>query len=222
MVRLPLVYLVLITKSHQFYNVVAELQGADPTLKNEIIFVTAHIDSTGKESADFDPLEDLAPGADDDGSGIAAVLTALGVFVKLAEQKPPRRTVRFALFNAEEQGLVGSQKYVHSQLSQAEKIVAVFQMDMIGFYPPNLNPPRVFEIHAGFSSNKDVEGRSRLLAERIKRITTHVSPSLALPQIYPVGVEVDPAERRSDHASFQERGYAACVVSEDFFIGSAA
>ncbi len=68
----------------------------------------------------------------------------------------------------------------------------------------------------------DVEKESRVLAERIRRLAAHVSPDLLAPQIYDSkGPEEngDPAERRSDHYSFQVVGYPACLASEDLFPG---
>jgi bacterial leucyl aminopeptidase len=56
------------------------------------------------------------------------------------------------------------------------------------------------------------------LAELIALVAPRVSLSLPPPQIFGAGEE-DPAEQRSDHASFQEHGYPACLISEDFFIG---
>jgi hypothetical protein len=68
----------------------------------------------------------------------------------------------------------------------------------------------------------DVKKRSRVLAERIGGFATHVSPDLPTPQVYDSkGPEEngDPAERRSDHYSFQVVGYPACLASEELFPG---
>jgi hypothetical protein len=86
-------------------------------------------------------------------------------------------------------------------------------MDMIGY---NVKPPRSFEVHVGYEPSADVRDRSLVLAQRIQKLIKQVSPELEFPQIY---TDSDPAAGRSDHASFHQRGYAACVVSEDFFIG---
>ncbi|HEX2079646.1 MAG TPA: M20/M25/M40 family metallo-hydrolase, partial [Longimicrobium sp.] len=163
---------------------------------------------------------DPAPGADDDASGMAGVLAIAESLAAAAAGGPPRRTLRFVLFNAEEHGLVGSKAYVRDQAAVGAPIVAAFQMDMIGF---NAKDPRAFEVHAGYWPLPEVQERSRVLAERVARLTPQVSSTLPPPQLYlsrgPSGADRDPAERRSDHASFQERGYAACAVSEDFFAG---
>ena len=88
-------------------------------------------------------------------------------------------------------------------------------MDMIGF---NQADPRTWEIHVGFAASAETEARSMPLADLIKRVVPLVSPSLPEPQIFGPGEE-DPADERSDHASFQAHGYPACITSEDFFVG---
>ncbi|MDJ0568868.1 MAG: M20/M25/M40 family metallo-hydrolase [Pleurocapsa sp. MO_192.B19] len=192
-------------------NVEAELRGSE---SEEIVLVTAHLDSTAASSDHpYNPEQDPAPGADDDASGVAAVLAIANVIQQLAAIKPPKRTIRFVLFNAEEHGLAGSKAYARTQAALAAPIIGVYQMDMIGY---NVAPPRSFEVHVGYIPSANVQSRSLVLAERMKRLRTTVSSNLEIPQIY---IQPDPAAGRSDHASFHERGYAACVTSEDFFIG---
>jgi bacterial leucyl aminopeptidase len=53
----------------------------------------------------------------------------------------------------------------------------------------------------------------------VAQLVSQVSPALRAAQIYPASGEGDPAERRSDHYSFQLQGYAACLASEDLFAG---
>jgi bacterial leucyl aminopeptidase len=194
-------------------NVAAELKGSE---SSEIVLVTAHLDSTAASSHtpnDYNPDRDPAPGADDDASGVAAVLVIANVITELAAIKPPKRTIRFVLFNAEEHGLVGSQAYAKAQAAIAAPIVGVYQMDMVGY---NVKPPRSFEVHVGYPASANVQKRSLVLAKRLKRLVSVLSPNLVSPQIYTTS---DPAAGRSDHASFHQRGYAACVTSEDFFAG---
>jgi bacterial leucyl aminopeptidase len=194
-------------------NVAAELKGSESA---EIVLVTAHLDSTSASShdrGDYHPDRDPAPGADDDASGIAAVLAIADVIKQLAIVKSPKRNIRFVLFNAEEHGLVGSQAYAKNQAAIAAPIVGVYQMDMVGY---NVNPPRSFEVHVGYGASINVQTRSLVLANRLQQLVSVLSPNLQSPQIY---TQPDPAEGRSDHASFHHRGYAACVTSEDFFAG---
>jgi hypothetical protein len=194
------------------HNVEAELRGESA----ELVLVTAHLDATAGSDPDFRPLTSPAPGADDDASGVAAVLAIAERLVALARTSRPARTVRFVLFNAEEQGLVGSGAYARRSKARGEAIAAVWQMDMVGF---NARPPQNWEVHAGFEQSPSVEARSRRLAEVLATVAAEVVPELPPPQIHhsasPGG---DPAAGRSDHASFQAYGYAACAVSEDFFL----
>lgn len=195
-------------------NVEAELPGSG---LDGVVLVTAHMDSTGARQAGYRPALDPAPGADDDASGVAGVLAAADAIGALdATLRVPRRTVRFVLFNAEEHGLVGSMAYARDQAVLGTPIVAVLQMDMIGY---DVLPERTFELHAGFTPSPAVEARSLTLAQMIAELVPQVSPALPAPQIYPAGGESDPAERRSDHYSFQLQGYPACLASEDLFAG---
>jgi leucyl aminopeptidase len=198
--------------SHQsltLHNVVAELAGQSP----ELVLVSAHLDSIAMPG---NPMNDPAPGADDDMSGVAGVLAIAECITALsAASGPPTRTVQFVLFNDEENGLVGSRAYARQLRAAGAQIAGVFQMDMIGF---NQADPRTWEIHVGFSTSPETEESSMPLADLIKRVVPHVSPSLPEPQIFGPGEE-DPADERSDHASFQAHGYPACITSEDFFVG---
>lgn len=200
-------------EGRQLENVEAEFPG---TLDG-LVLVTAHMDSTGARQPGYRPHLDPAPGADDDASGIAGVLTAADAIGELdATVGAPRRTVRFVLFNAEEHGLVGSIAYARDEATLGTPIVAVFQMDMIGY---DVLPERTFELHAGFTPSRVVQQRSLALAQLIADLIPQVSPTLPAPQIYPANDEPDPAERRSDHYSFQLQGYTACLASEDLFAG---
>jgi leucyl aminopeptidase len=195
-------------------NVEAELPGSG---LDGIVLVTAHMDSTGARQVGYRPATDPAPGADDDASGVAGVLTAAEAIAALdAALHPRRRAVRFVLFNAEEHGLVGSAAYARDQAAAGAPIVAVLQMDMIGY---DVLPERTFELHAGFTPSAAVEARSVTLARAVAELVPQVSPALPPPQLYPATGEPDPAEHRSDHYSFQLRGYPACLASEDLFAG---
>ncbi|HLM57628.1 MAG TPA: M28 family peptidase [Pyrinomonadaceae bacterium] len=187
-------------------NVVAELPGSVP---GEIVIVSAHLDSTAALDLMFDP----APGADDDASGVAAVLAAATAAVKLRAAGQFRRTLRFVLFNAEEEYIHGSQVYAALQKRKNADIVAVFQMDMIGHTGGTLQ--KEFEVHVGCLNNPQAEEGSLALAVRIESVVTQVSQVLATPQIYPGTGGYDPLDNKSDHTSFQSLGYRACVVTED-------
>jgi len=81
------------------YNTIAEIPGTDPTLKDQIVMVGAHLDSWHSGT-----------GATDNGVGSAAAMEAIRIIRAL--NLKPRRTIRVALWTGEEQGLFGSEAYV--------------------------------------------------------------------------------------------------------------
>ncbi|GJF31084.1 hypothetical protein KNE206_37840 [Kitasatospora sp. NE20-6] len=205
-------------RGHRLANVEAEhrVAGADSA-----VLVTAHLDSTALEGTFFDragrprrydPAVDPAPGADDDGSGVAAVLaTAECLTDMLAAGLTPARSVRFVLFNAEEQGLVGSKSYARAAAATGDRISAVLQMDMIA---GRREGPRTFEIHAGSAVAGPVGPASDALGAAVERAAASIAPDLVCQRL---SGPADPAAGRSDHASFHERGWPAVAVCENFF-----
>ncbi|MBN2056419.1 Zn-dependent exopeptidase M28 [bacterium] len=110
--------------SYYVENVIAVLPGqVEP---EQQIIICGHYDSISQ-----DPYN-LAPGADDNGSGAAGVLEAARVMAG----EPFSHTIVFALFAAEELGLLGSQHYVEVAQAQGDQISDVINMDMIGYAPP--------------------------------------------------------------------------------------
>ncbi|MEW6457122.1 MAG: M20/M25/M40 family metallo-hydrolase [Acidobacteriota bacterium] len=112
-------------KGRKTKNVLGKISGIDPKLKSEYVIVGAHMDHLGKS-----PLGDIYNGANDNASG-TAVCMEIAREMKQAGIKP-KRTVIFALWAAEEQGLLGSKYYTEHPLFPMEKTVAYFNMDMVG------------------------------------------------------------------------------------------
>ncbi|MFJ9413101.1 M28 family metallopeptidase [Streptomyces sp. NPDC101227] len=205
-------------RGHRLSNVEAEFRVA---AADSAVLVTAHLDSTAARGEFFDsgglpraydPAIDPAPGADDDGSGIAAVMAAAECLsAMVADGRAPTRTVRFVLFNAEEQGLVGSKAYARAAASAGDKIAGVLQMDMIAGFQGG---PRTMEIHTGSSVPGPVVGASDALGGLVTRAAPAVASGFSLQVL---AGSADPAAGRSDHASFHERGWAAAAICENFF-----
>lgn len=80
-------------------NVVAEIPGTDPELKNELVIIGAHMDSWH-----------AATGTTDNGTGVAVMMEAVRILKAIGVK--PRRTIRIVLWSGEEQGLLGSRAYV--------------------------------------------------------------------------------------------------------------
>jgi hypothetical protein len=107
-------------------NVVARLEGSDPTLKNEYVLVSAHLDHLGIGA----PIKGrtIYPGAMDDASGVASVLEIAKSFSRTKER--PKRSMLFVVFTGEEKGLLGSRYFAGRPTVPGKGIVADLNMDM--------------------------------------------------------------------------------------------
>ncbi|MEZ5427274.1 MAG: M20/M25/M40 family metallo-hydrolase [Pyrinomonadaceae bacterium] len=113
------------------YNVIGILEGRDPVLKNEAIVIGAHYDHLGHGGQGSLAVnsKDIHHGADDNASGVAAVIELARYFSKEKENK---RTLIFMAFGGEEEGLLGSKAYVNDPVFPLDKTVAMINMDMVG------------------------------------------------------------------------------------------
>ncbi|MBI2206038.1 MAG: M28 family peptidase [Candidatus Rokubacteria bacterium] len=104
-------------------NVIGILPGTDPALAREAVLIGAHHDHVGVVNGQ------VHPGADDNASGTAIVL---GLARAFATAGGAPRTLVFALFGAEEIGLVGSRHYVNAPAMPPGRTVAMINLDMVG------------------------------------------------------------------------------------------
>jgi peptidase M28-like protein/PDZ domain-containing protein len=112
-------------------NVVALLRGRDPALRDEYVVIGAHFDHLGRSPTfALDPAagDAIRNGADDNASGTAAVLE----LARLLAANPPRRSVIFASFSAEELGVLGSSWFVNHLPVPPGSIIAMLNFDMVG------------------------------------------------------------------------------------------
>jgi hypothetical protein len=82
------------------YNVIAEIPGVDPALRDEVVLIGAHLDSWHS-----------ATGATDNGDAAASTLEAMRILKAVGVR--PRRTIRMALWSGEEQGLLGARSFAN-------------------------------------------------------------------------------------------------------------
>lgn len=121
----------LVKKQVDAYNVIGILPGNDPVLKNQAIIVGAHYDHLGHggpESLAVNSTE-IHHGADDNASGVAAIIEVARAFAK---RKDNKRTIIFMSFSGEEEGLIGSKFYVNNPVFPLENTVAMINLDMVG------------------------------------------------------------------------------------------
>jgi len=173
-------------------NVIGEKKGKGKP--REIVLLTCHLDSL--------PASGNAPGADDNGSGCVAVLAAAGIMKPYTFD----RTVRFAFFTGEEQGIYGSAAYAAKVSKAKENIVAVYNMDMIAYSTtgePNLRLHTRTPDSTGYDADLSI-------ANTFSEVVDAYGLSSSLtPIITPDG------EVASDHSRFWDRGYAAILAIED-------
>jgi hypothetical protein len=171
-------------------NVIGYVRGADSTLRREAVVIGAHYDHVGiGEPVNGDSIYN---GADDDASGVVAVLLAAR---DLAKGPRPKRTVIFILSTGEEQGILGTLWYVNHPLMSLSNTIADLQVEMIG-RPDSL-----------------VGGRGKFWLTGYERSTMGQ-------QLAASGVPVVPDARpdfkfflRSDNIAFAMRGVPAHTIS---------
>ena len=154
---------------------------------NQKYIICAHYDDM--------PSGTLAPGADDNGSGTAAVLETARV---LSQQSFPF-TIIYALWDDEEQGLIGSAYYAANAASNGDSILGVINQDMIAW---DDNDDGNADVHT-----KSV-GESHALKDKMLEVNL----------TYEIGLDldvIDPGEPYSDHQSFWNNGFTAILLIED-------
>jgi len=115
------------------YNVIGELRGSDPKLRQQAISFSAHLDHLGVRRAVAG--DSIYNGADDDASGVVAVLELARV---LGAGPKPKRTVYFVLFGSEESGGYGAQYFIKHPPTPLNNFIADLQFEMIGRPDPKV------------------------------------------------------------------------------------
>ncbi len=103
------------------YNVIAEILGTDPILRDEVVMLGGHLDSWQG-----------ATGATDNAAGCAVMMEAVRILRTTGLQ--PKRTIRIALWSAEEQGLHGSRNYVKNHFADPADMVLKPNHKMVSAY----------------------------------------------------------------------------------------
>lgn len=164
-------------------NVIARKVGVK--YPNQKYLITAHYDDYSTNSTD------TVPGADDNASGVAAVLEA----ARLLAGINPEYTIEFIAFDEEEIGLYGSRAYADSAFARGDSILGVLNMDMIAW---DGNNDGKMNVYLNTASNP-------LAEEFIKAI-----------QVYGIDLNIVKSYNSggSDHYYFWQRGYKAITLIE--------
>lgn len=174
-------------------NVIGVVEGYDPKLKNEYVVIGAHYDHLGTSYLKRDGEDQLQIfyGADDNASGVA---TLVEVAKQVAAQHYVfRRSVIFALFGAEELGMVGSWYFLNRSFREVENIVAMINLDMVGRSGRD-NRLQVYTADA----NIELMGIINTLSGRALSIAPQYTPTDYFP---------------SDHRLFYEKGIPVALFT---------
>ncbi len=179
-------------------NVVAKLEGGDPTLKNEYVIYTAHWDHLGRGEAVKG--DDIYNGAVDNGTGTAALIEIGRAYQSLATR--PKRSILLLAVTAEEQGLLGSEYYSVTPLYPLEKTLAVINMDGLNVHG------RTKDITIIGLGNSDLDDYAReAAASQARELRPDAEPEKGF-------------YYRSDHFNFAKQGVPALNTDSGIeFIG---
>ena len=200
-------------------NVVATLKGTDAN-DNRIFIISGHLDNM--RSSPTERLGD-APGANDDASGVAAVLECARI---MSKHNFPA-TVIFVAVTGEEQGLLGSAFMSEKAKKENRNIEAVLNNDIMGSNNSNetniINNTKVRVFSEGLpayetekaaanirSLGLENDGKSRQLARYVKEIGERYIDNMEVVLIY----RNDRFLRGGDHTPYVQRGYAAVRITE--------
>ncbi|MBS1563297.1 MAG: M20/M25/M40 family metallo-hydrolase [Bacteroidetes bacterium] len=201
-------------------NVLAVLKGTDPADKR-IFVISGHLDSRRINVAD---RVNESPGANDDGSGSAAVIECARILSKHAFSA----TIVFVTVSGEEQGLLGSGYMAKKARQENMEIEAVLNNDIVGSNNSNetniINNTQVRVFSEGLpawglDSNavKNIrqlglenDGKARQLARYVKETGERYVDNLEVVMIY----RNDRFLRGGDHSPYVENGYAAVRITE--------
>lgn len=172
-------------------NVIGMIPGTDPSVADQYVVVTAHLDHTGIVPTPEEGDDEINNGAMDNAVGVASILEA----ARLLSENPGRRPVVFVALTAEEKGLVGSDYFARNPTLAGGEVVANINLDM---------PILTFEFTDVVAFGAE---RSNLFAEVEAAATSHG-----------IVLSPDPAPEegnftRSDQYSFVEQGVPAVYLA---------
>lgn len=178
----------------QIDNVVGVLKGSDPILADEYVVIGAHYDHVGVDSRGR-----IGFGADDNASGTAAMLE---IAEALAAARP-RRSILACAFAAEEDGLLGSEHFVQNASVPAAQMIAMINLDMVGYGDPSEVAVIGVPENPGFE--KLLSRANKLQRTEIRKITTGQGHEIF---------------KRSDHYPFHRQGVPVLFFFEGLPIGA--
>ncbi len=172
-------------------NVAAEQPGTDP---NCLYVLAAHLDDTSPTA------NTIAPGADDNASGVAGVFMAADILSKYDFTC----SLRYVLFSGEEQGFYGSEAYAQDAATNGDPILGVLNLDMIAYNTPGSAATIEMDIRSGPAGNPD------------RVLSTMVTDVIQAYQLELTAVVYPSNDAGSDQYSFWQAGFPAVLIIEDW------
>ncbi|MDD8031381.1 MAG: M20/M25/M40 family metallo-hydrolase [Acidobacteriota bacterium] len=194
-----------IIKDTELHNIVAIKKGQSQ--EERLIIVNAHYDTIAVSrdgKFNYEDVNTEAPGANDDASGVAALLEMARIIAPLETEA----TIQFIAFAGEEQGLVGSTLYAQKMKQQRKNIEAVLTLDMIANIEDGLGYVDSTRVRV-FSEDPN-DSLSRELARYVRRTAQVVLPHFEIELIF----RSDRFGRGGDHTPFVLEGYPGIRFTE--------
>jgi hypothetical protein len=193
-------------------NLLAMMRGTDPKLKNEVVVIGAHFDANGIDDKGL-----IYTGADDNGSGTAAVLAVAEAFARAAEAGfRPRRAVLFALWDAEEKGRGGSIYYVGHRLPSWGTVVVNVNVDHAGRNEENIDQsdPRFkgFPLMTSQQNANVLHLLGYSYCPDVAKVVMEENAAIGLDVREDYDQHVSNLVQRSDHWSFLSQGIPAVFL----------
>lgn len=195
-------------KTHQ--NLILNLPGAKPgSASRPPILIGAHYDAVPG-----------TPGADDNASGVAALLELARSFAA----QPTRSPLRLVAFDLEEYGLIGSKYYAAQLKQQQEPLRLMISLEMLGYCT---STPGSQKYPSGLQYLYPDRGDFIALIGNLRTIPDLLSLSKTIRTIGKIGCEwlpagirgmIVPSTRLSDHAPFWDAGYPAMMITDTAFL----
>jgi Peptidase family M28 len=185
-------------------NIYAILPGSDPALSKTVFIISGHFDSRASDVMDPD-LD--APGADDDGSGVAVSMECARLLSHAGEgaHGPYRATILFAAVSGEGQGLLGSERMLDWVKQHGYTVGGMLDNDIVGSDPAAGGPHRV-RLFSGSGNQDDNDSPSREMARAVEEIDGRQAVRLIF--------IIDRLGRGGDHYVFYQAGLPAVRFTE--------
>ncbi len=159
-----------------------------------------------------------SPGADDNASGIAALLESARLF-----SQSPRPGVEFVAFNLEEYGMIGSRAYVQKLKGQNSQVAGMLSLEMVGYTSKEKGSQKMpfflkpFYPDVGNFIGLVANQASVSFLKRMEKIFRGVDGLPVESLILPGKGGIFPEARLSDHSPFWDEGYPALLVTDTSF-----